>query len=76
MGSGDRDEFFNPLAADGVRPICICGFELIKEDNDVFRCTGGSHRYRMSEGEVTYDKYGMPLMKIPKEEENGKEKKN
>ncbi len=66
-------QFFDPMAVTrdnlgrpsvGV-PRCCCGFELIKESEDTWRCTGGNHRYRMREGEVMVDKFGTILLKVP-----------
>lgn len=69
---GQWKGFFDPMTAKpnngtpvGIKPVCCCGYELIKESEDTFRCTGGNHRYRMSEGEVVYDKFGTPLIKLP-----------
>jgi len=72
LSSNHGDEFFDPMTGEpedgtavGIKPVCCCGYELVKEDNDVWRCIGGNHRYRMSEGEVAFDKFGQPLIKMP-----------
>jgi hypothetical protein len=71
----DRDENGNKVKP-GITPRCICGFELIKESEDTWRCVGGSHRYRISEGECSFDKFGNLLLKIPKDSNNTKGGKN
>ena len=61
---------FNPMSYDGITPRCVCGYELVKEDEKTFRCTGGNHRYNMKEGSVTLDKFGNILLKIPESSED------
>lgn len=56
---------FDPLRNDGKTLVCCCGFELVKSDDDLYRCTGGSHTYRISEGDVEMDKFGNMLFRIP-----------
>lgn len=66
------DAFFDPLGQDGEVLRCCCGYELIKEDEDTYRCTGGSHRYRISEEEVHLDVYGNVMLKKPVAKKDGK----
>ena len=51
-----------PLSKNG-KLCCCCGFELIKQDEDSFRCTGGNHIYRFSAGSIVLDKFGNYLIK-------------
>jgi len=37
---------------------CCCGYELIKQDENTYRCTGGNHVYALDEGDITRDKFG------------------
>lgn len=67
--------YFDPMSLDGITPRCVCGFELIKEDEDTFRCTGGNHRYRMSEGQIALDKFGNLQLVLPNSNENKKKDK-
>ena len=69
--------FFNPYEKDGIKPRCICGYELFKESNDTWRCSGGNHRYFISQGDVLYDKYGNVLLKkpLPNDEKNKEQNK-
>lgn len=54
--------------------VCCCGFELIKQDEDTYRCSGGNHVYRFSEGSAMKDKFGNLLLK--KDLPNSEEAKN
>lgn len=45
--------------------VCCCGYELIKESETTYRCTGGSHRYNLAEGDVIKDKTGKLLFRVP-----------
>ncbi len=58
-------DVFNPLSEDGKHMRCCCGYELIKEDEKTWRCTGGSHRYIIDQGDVTLDKFGNILFRRP-----------
>lgn len=51
---------------DGKTPRCICGYELKKESEDTFRCTGGNHRYTIKAGSLFIDKFGNVFIKSPK----------
>lgn len=73
--SRSEKKSFDPMSIDGMTPRCVCGYELIKETEDTFRCAGGGHRYRMSEGEVEFDKFGNVLLKMPEDNKNGKSNK-
>ena len=64
----DHDRFFDTMKLGRGYATCCCGYELIKESEDTYRCTGGNHRYHVSQGEVVFDKYGGILLKKP---ENG-----
>ena len=44
---------------------CVCGYELIKADENIWKCTGGSHEYSLSNGDVMYDKFGNLLLRVP-----------
>lgn len=68
--SDDKDAggmFFNPESEDGVLRCC-CGFELVQESEDTYRCIGGNHRYMISKGEVIIDKFGRIMLKMPVKE--------
>lgn len=73
---GDDGSFFNPATQKPnsnnpyAKLCCCCGYELIKESDGTFRCTGGNHRYLISEGEVCFDKFGNTLLKLPQGENN------
>ena len=63
-------DWFDPnYGEDGILRCC-CGFELIKESEDTYRCIGGNHRYRFSDGSVIIDKFGNVMIKLTQEEEN------
>jgi len=52
-------------------PVCCCGFELIKQDDNIWECTGGSsHRYIMDFGDMVKDKFGNLLFKVPEDQQN------
>lgn len=54
---------------DGVLK-CSCGRELVQEDENTFRCSGGYPVYRFSEGTIILDKFGnIMLKKIPHKNE-------
>jgi len=38
--------------------ICPQGYELVKSDENEYRCTGGAHRYYFDDGRVEQDKFG------------------
>lgn len=64
--------YFNPYTAKnngsnspGVKMFCVCGYELIKESENTYKCTGGNHRYIIQDGDIILDKYGNILLKIP-----------
>ena len=75
LGDSEHDEYFNPLLAKpknntpkGIKMVCCCGYELLKESDDTFRCSGGNHRYKVNMGDVFYDKFGNLLFKKPIED--------
>jgi len=45
--------------------VCCCGYELIKQDEMTYRCTGGSHVYDLQEGDMLIDKFGNMQMRRP-----------
>ena len=62
---------FDPLrGGDGTKMVCRCGYELIKEDDGGYRCTGGSHKYNISEGDVLQDKFGNITLMFPEDGAN------
>lgn len=56
---------FDPMSYNGKDLRCCCGYELIKEDENTYHCTGGSHKYNINEGDIELDKFGNILLKIP-----------
>ena len=63
----ERKDWFDPnYGGDGVLRCC-CGFELVKESEDTYRCTGGNHRYSISEEDVFIDKFGNVMIKLKQE---------
>jgi len=46
-------------------PVCVCGFELVKESENTYRCTGEHHRYIMQHGDFIFDKFGKVWLKKP-----------
>jgi hypothetical protein len=70
--NGDNyDKYFDPANKNNykrdakVHFVCCCGYELIKESETTWRCSGGSHRYNMQAGDVVKDKFGNFLFKVP-----------
>ena len=62
-------DWFDPnYEGDGILRCC-CGYELKKESEDTYRCTGGNHRYSINEGEVFIDKFGNVMIKLKQENE-------
>lgn len=70
---GEKGDFYNPFRESDGKLVCCCGFELIKEAGNTYRCTGGRHRYNFEEGQVMVDKFGNVLLRMP-ENNNKKEK--
>ena len=68
----DGFEFFDPYDNKHNKkfPVCVCGFELIKEDQNIYKCRGGKHRYIMDAGDVIKDKFGKLWFKKPENSEN------
>lgn len=52
----DSNEYY-PVEENGVMK-CSCGNELIKMDEETYRCSGGYPIYRFSDGTLIIDKYG------------------
>lgn len=72
----EYEDWFDPnYMEDGVLRCC-CGYELKKESEDTYRCTGGNHRYIISDGDVTTDKFGNILIKLKQENEKSNPKRN
>lgn len=44
---------------------CCCGYELIKQDEMTYRCTGGNHVYHLEDGDMIKDKYGNMMLRLP-----------
>ena len=71
----EREDFYDPYCQENGKLICCCGFELVKESEDTYRCTGGNHRYVISEGDVIMDKFGNIMLKLKEDpNKNGKTK--
>ena len=51
-----NDEYY-PIDDNGVMK-CSCGRELIKMDEETYKCSGGYPVYRFSDGSVVIDKFG------------------
>ena len=62
----EREDWFNPDVEGNGKLVCCCGFELTKESEDTYRCSGGNHRYNFNDDDVMVDKFGNILM-LPKE---------
>lgn len=73
VAENEKGDFYNPFRERDGKLVCCCGFELIKEADNTYRCTGGHHRYNFQEGQVTIDKFGNVMLRTP--EDNNKEKK-
>jgi hypothetical protein len=52
---------------------CSCGRELIKMDEETYRCLGGYPVYRIDDGSVVIDRFGRLMIK--KEEEHSENDK-
>lgn len=76
VAQNEEKDFFDPnYSGDGVLKCC-CGYELIKESEDTYRCAGGNHRYHISEGDVIMDKFGRIMIKLKGDQGNNKNEKN
>lgn len=70
----EDDLYFDPDSYDDSGVLkCCCGYELIKEDEDLYRCTGGSHRYRISKEECFLGRDGQLMFKKPSEHDGDKD---
>ncbi|HDZ27917.1 MAG TPA: hypothetical protein ENH65_15580 [Candidatus Aminicenantes bacterium] len=69
----EKDDFYNPFRESDGKLVCCCGYELIKEADNTYRCTGGHHRYNFQDGQVFIDKFGNVMLRAP--ENNNEEKK-
>ncbi len=72
----EKGDFYNPFREGDGKLVCCCGFELIKEADNTYRCTGGHHRYNFQEGQVTIDKFGNVLLRTPEEDNNEEKNEN
>lgn len=63
----DGKRYFNPYnnKFKSKKPVCICGYELIQEDERTFKCSGGNHRYIMDKEDIIKDKFGQIWIKKP-----------
>jgi len=61
-----NDHGFNK-GNNGKIPVCVCGYELLKESENTFKCAGGNHRYIMELGDIIKDKFGGIWLKKPEE---------
>lgn len=57
-----KDETF-PIRQKGGRLICICNYELLKQDENTYRCAGGSHTYHLDEGDIVLLADGTPCFR-------------
>lgn len=64
--------YFSIVAPDGTLK-CSCGRQLIKLDDNTYKCSGGYPIYRFEQGEFFIDKFGNLMFK---EKDHNKEKKN
>ena len=63
----ERTDWWNPDIEGDGKLVCCCGYELVKESEDTYRCTGGNHRYNFNDDDVMIDKFGNVLI-LPKAE--------
>lgn len=58
----DIDDYF--LVEHGKGDLkCSCGRELIKQDSETYKCSGGYPQWRIQDNEVRIDKFGNILLK-------------
>ncbi len=57
----EADEYF-AVEEDGVLK-CSCGEQLVKLDDQTYKCPGGYPVYRFQDGSVYIDKWGSLMMK-------------
>ncbi len=75
VASNEKGDFYNPFRESDGKLVCCCGFELTKESDDTYRCTGRHHRYHFQEGQIVMDKFGNVMLRVP-ENHNQNKKKN
>lgn len=46
------------IPQEGQKLYCVCGYELVKEDETTWECTGGNHKFHFEDGETALDKFG------------------
>lgn len=73
--------YFNPIIGQNGEIYCLCHYQLIKHDDNTYRCTGISqHTYRFDQGTMMHDKFGRVMLAIPipkdSEEDTSKPKTN
>jgi len=71
-GRRQEDEYY-AVEQDGIMK-CSCGRELVKVDEDTYKCSGGFPFYRFTDGTIVIDKFGNLLLK--KEPHKKKEESN
>ena len=74
IAHNERGDFYNPFRESDGKLVCCCGFELIKEADNTYRCTGGHHRYNFQEGQIVMDKFGNVMLRTP--EDDGEQNEN
>lgn len=52
-----------PIRTRGGTMICICGYELHKQDENTYRCLGGSHMFHLDEGDIVLLSDGTPAIR-------------
>lgn len=55
--------------------VCICDYELYKVDENTWKCAGGGHVYRLSEGDMIMDKFGNFMIRNPENDRATESKK-
>lgn len=57
------------LKQENGKLTCVCNYELIKVDENTWRCTGGSeeHIFLLDRGDIVLDKFGNPWARPPRE---------
>jgi hypothetical protein len=58
------DEEYEPLIVnpDGTMK-CPRGFALVRDEDGIYRCEGGHHRYALSDASIMFDKFGNPIVR-------------
>lgn len=66
-GSNSEDEDYRPVRQVNGIMTCICDYELVKQDENTWRCTGGNHVYEFDRGDMIKDKFGNMMIRAPRE---------